>query len=467
MHDASYTKRNRRRQNMQHCVDYRGHQRAPAYQQGPGRTTCLGEHAPEAWEDKPSGASLYNFEHDATTALATFWARSGHGVLGNPGKPDRGVGDCIGKPLSQAEYCAMLGKALKAQHPYNQRIVGCAACGERAVGYPDEHFFLVPVGDAALQIACAMSHALRDRAATYAALADSGDLPPGAKDLIPQYTVPTSGVQLSLYPEFVHTGSSGGGGASAALPAPTPHAVLCLRCNDFIKNRKTAARLAGAAGEGECGGSEHEEDVGEEGGTSEGGPSHGHADSCRNKLAPPYSLASGMCFGNWRALGLTQPTLYEQCVLARTRLVGGGCYIKVVARDGTSGADAAPHVKGHIAVVLHDSVDRFVNTLPNLGAVDTVVVWFVGTKENYDKLVRSNKLGKFLKIVLKVRAHSTLACHKVSLPDTALSPPPLTFAGSRGGGVPVVASTVSRAPALQGRPCGAVPCHRGPTGGPA
>lgn len=100
--------------------------------------TSWGEPLFDDWQDRPPSAQLRDFDRNPDVALYAFWALSGKG-RDNPHEPRDSLRERIGVPMTAERSYELLCDATARTDPY-QRIVGCASCGERAVGVEGDQY---------------------------------------------------------------------------------------------------------------------------------------------------------------------------------------------------------------------------------------------------------------------------------------------------------------------------------------
>ena len=291
----------------------------------------------DAEEGAPTLDAVADFERDPFAAQALFWRASGHGRVGS-------ALEQLGRPLTQLEEAVLVTEACKAMDPY-QRIVACAACGERAFGKeglvarPDasDTHYIVNLFDRAVSTKLAAVFA-----ATPEVLARRDALPPHLRRMIHVYE---GGVQrsfsppLSLYSEHINEAGRAG---------------ICARC--------FAAALKPRVGR-----------------------------------VPMFSLAAG-----WEP-GVDLPALLD---LPR-RLTPGEhlaisltCVVSVAIKI-VPGETAA--LNGHMFAVPQDSPVALAAALPHLDLARRVAVYFVGTAADHERARASGRLSRAVASMMEVR----------------------------------------------------------------
>jgi hypothetical protein len=108
---------------------------------------------------------------------------------------------------------------------------------------------------------------------------------------------------------------------------------------------------------------------------------------------PKYSVANGYDFGRLDLLGLPELNDVEKAVISPFRRYDK--MFKLVSSVGLSSSTRQTALTGHIFHVQHDGIQEVVRALPNLRAVDSIQITFVGTSSEWrsvsSRLVRNKE----------------------------------------------------------------------------
>ncbi len=126
-----------------------------------------------------------------------------------------------------------------------------------------------------------------------------------------------------------------------------------------------------------------------------------HSSSAPVVKAPRYSLAAGVNFSNFASFNLPVPSLAEVLCIAKARPFVG--HMKVSPTGDERGTR-----KGHLCTLLHDAPNVFSAALPNLDVTKRLVVWFLGSRTQYNSAAQSGRLRRLLKTVVEVRCTESL-----------------------------------------------------------
>ena len=251
---------------------------APSAIPRPDGVSPWGEPLYTAWQDRPTGRQLADFEHDVNVALHAFWSASGNGR--ETDAPDRGLAARIGEPLPDQERFHLLRDACAVTDPY-QRIVGCASCGERAVGRENAEYVRVPLSQPVIaRVFRASDDCLAREAAT----------PPQLRPALNIYRPPSDlGLDLPplmLYQQYVCDG----------------RATMCARCHGTL-TEPSRRRPADDVNVNDDDDDDDDDDP------VPAAPAN----------APRYSLAAGVNFGDYAALNSPMLSQAEVLCIAQAR----------------------------------------------------------------------------------------------------------------------------------------------------